>query len=630
MLVREIFATNLTVSDRPLRLRLREGMNEIQLSAELTRAAFTFVNSLLFPYTSPLEDLEPFALNERFECGLVLRVSEHDVRIRRGLAHDTVRLQIMDDEGKFRTRNQGAADVQEALARHFGLNDPYRFEVFNLGRFASVEGDVSGGLFDTQGLEESGASWSALGWDDDDDAGDDADDFGLLDRGSAQDATLGEEDVARLHEELERARAIEALDEKLQSVRTELDLALAEVDGFSDSDDELARVRQALEVTGAAGEVSDEDLRVLTNPEKQRNDMGRELTRVRTRHKKLLAKPSRVAPLYLNPAFLGGLGLSAGCTLFAVFGGMRPIALGNVATLGCALFGVLQFLKDRDDVTNRGRKRIQLEYEMTELEEKQAAYEEALNEAQNRLKVESAADIEELASQRGVLQAREAELLSERRELQQDPQYVQSSARRHRLQEQYDALQLERTGLGEIDVSSYQIEQELNALGVSGQAEGPTARSKQRSTFDGFDSRVPTFQNPFPVLQEFAADYGLYAGGSLDPTVAQLWSKMISTLMPVDGAIPELSESGSFSYIPGELDSWTNMTHESRSLAVESFSLALALRVIGRAEDAPLPILFRDAPYAHLQYAAREALRRIYATVSAHVQLVVLDPSIEA
>ena len=235
MRLREIFATNLSVSPKPVRLRCRQGLNEFALPAELGPPLIMCVRALLYPHDVEPVELEEVAGNDRFECGMVLHAGEEDFRVRRGLSPQSMRLQIVDERGRFEDLAKGLEEVSRLLSMKVGLPPGMTFEVFNLGNVAKLfTGAVSSLAAESWDVKESGLedfSWEESGLDD-------------------KGIHLNPAQITRLREEYTRAVELEAVDSRIDKLTFEIRDVDGELAVITGDDTELGDIRHRLTQMG--------------------------------------------------------------------------------------------------------------------------------------------------------------------------------------------------------------------------------------------------------------------------------------------------------------------------------------------------------------------------------------------
>ena len=619
MRVREIFATNLAAASKPVRLRCRKGLNEYAIPVPLGTAILTCVRALFYPLEVSAAELSEIAANDRFECGAIFRAASKDLRIRRGLEPNSIRLQVLDDKGKFADQDRGVEAVRYSLQQALGQSDPRLFDILNLGDVQRVVGTSN------RGLSEAGESWEMSGPSGFSDFSDFDDDLAweesdLSDKKRTP-ISLSPQQIARLRSEYTRAREIEELEEQIRGRRGELDAAERELNVITGDDSELSEIRHQLSTMVDLDEVTDEEWKFLEKPAKQLNHLERRLNVLGQRLMKLRDKSHHVEPVWRNPIFVAGTGLAVLCTLISLIGGeaLRPVALGNTLCLACTLFGVLQFYRERDELETRGEREANLEQQLLDAEEERDNYEQRLAVLRRKYNVDTAQELQERFDKREALIKRERDLLNERRDAYENQHYVAISAKRHRLQEQIDELRLERDSKGPLEQGSSQIAGELQKLGI------PLVAEDDSDLGDATVMLTPDagYACPFPYLRDMAEELGLVTGGDLlDGVTTSLWGRMLSKLLSRATPAPQISETGDFMAVSGE-SSWDDMNLSQRSLSVESLLLTILMRTIGRNDSPPLPLVMRSHPYRLLSTNEQEALREVFRTLATHLQLII-------
>ncbi len=611
MRLREIFATNLKASGKPVRLRCRQGFNEFAIPSDLGPALFTCIRSLLFPVGLNPNDIAAVASNDRFECGVVFRTGEQDMRIRRGLKADSVRLQVLDENGRFEDRHRGAEEVQTGLSEIIAVPDSFLFEILNLGNVAHVFGTK-------RPRRSQGESWELSGSNLDDDLGWEE---SSLTSSRGRPIRLSPQQSARLREEYSRAVAIEQLEQRLAKLRKELGEVERDITDITGDDSELATVRHQLSVMVETDEISKQDWETLERPDRQLKGYERRLTILGQRLMKLRDKKHTVEPVWKNLIFLAGAGLAVVCTLVSILGGpnLRPVAFGNTICFAVTLFGLLQFFKDKEEIGTRGAREDELEQQTLDAEEARDQYEQQLAMVRRKYRVENALELKELLEKRDTLAGRERSLLSARRDAYQDQHYVAVSAKRHRLQEQIDELRGERESYGNLDQSSAQIAKELQRLGVPLHAESGAADGDATVLLTSPEGAL---ESPFPYLRDMAEEMGLASHDTLDGMTTSLWGRMLSKLLDQETPAPQITDTGDVMAVAGQ-EGWDGYSLSQRWLCVESLLLAILMRSAGKSASSPLPVSFRVYPYRILSQREADALRGVYRTLAAHLQLLI-------
>lgn len=635
MRVREIFATHLSLTERPLRVQCKEGLSRIRVDAEQGEVIVRLLGAIFFPKDTKTEDLAALLGGERYECGLVLSVGEQALRVRRGVEPDSIRLQLMDTAGRFQTQYEGEEQVAEALKTYFHLEDPLLFRVFNLGEYgalAELGADIA-----PEAADGDDSEWGDLGWEEETELRVSALGPGPLGASKAlgmamrYGADAGE--IARLQTEYRFAREAEVLDGRAAEVRRELVDVQAQLDALSPQateGEELRALRQAVAEKPGSGMIRKRDWQVLSHPEEQLRERERHVAVLSQRVERLIAAPAGARPVWKNPVFGAGLVFTLVCTLVAVLGGpsLRGAALGNVLFLGFSLFGVLVFLRDQDAVFQRGLQLRSAEAELSSNQETLETYQVELAEARSRLMVASAVELRERERQRARLAELEKVVAEARRRAHEDPGYVALAARRHRLQEGLDELVARRESLGALDHSAEEIAALLTSMEAPLEPQpAPRTPSGSIGTVLGTSS-LNTF-DPFPALMRVAERVGLAVEEGLEEATLEIWEKALAPLLDEKISL-DLTRAGElFLNESEEIGVWLRLSEWQRLVCVETLVLAMALRLLDlKSEMCPAPLLFRFQPFSSLPPTKSPGLLQLYKTIGASFQVVVFDKAL--
>jgi hypothetical protein len=589
--------------------------------------------------------LAALAASSQFECGVVLDIRGRPVWVRRRLEADSTVLQVLAEGGKITTKLVGAEPVQRGLERSIGLRSLSTFDRVHLGRVTPpprhVEpkppprddpgpADPLDALLGRSGpdaSESTSAAADLLG------------EVGALDREEGgggvgtppfelpaeRSEPVDPREVKRLRSEYRRAQQVERVEEQIARLRE----ALYEVEDalkpqIADSP-ELRKLRNKLTLSPEI-EVAPDEREALANSESMQRDLERRESSIKARLERLRKTAFGLRALLVNPAFALGTALALVCTVTSLVGGpgLRIIALGNVICLAGTLTGLLQYLRERDTHADQRQERSELEKALVAVDGDRRRFERKLAAVRRKHRVESIDDLNQLEQKRRDIEAEIERLEASARDEAGAPDGRDLEAEKRELEAQIARLEAEKDVMGEAPLTSYQIAQEMNRLGVSVEEE---PASIETDPFDADEEGAPP--SPFPMLRSVAEELGQQEAGELRSESRELWARLVQALVGRDVPLPRvaLPQASDFLGIrlSSERDPWEQMTAPQRRLSVEALLLSLLLRSIGRVRPSPPPFVMRLDPFGHLPTEHAATLRDVYGKLSSRLQIILIE-----
>ncbi|MBN1946602.1 MAG: hypothetical protein JW797_13085 [Bradymonadales bacterium] len=433
---------------------------------------------------------------------------------------------------------------------------------------------------------------------------------------------MGEGQIEQLRQEYFRVRQIEQLDGKIKGIEARLAQAALSLKDLTLSDQEIQKVKDQLANLPETDQIGRQEQERLRDEPARRQQLSKRRDALTTRMAAIQAESPSPPSLARTPVFLLGMAATLICTLLSILGGirLRPVALGNLVGLTGALFGFLQFLRDRAAHQKVSARLDLLKNQLSELDTEQHGLESELAEIRRRAGVKTTEELFEVAQKRASLVQLQQQLLQRFEEQRSHPEIQKLDEIRIRLESELDALLRERGGLGECPLSCEQIAQELayHNIRISDLQQGVPAATASAPRAPP-SSAVPSLVDLYRLVEEF----GLTSRRELEDDVAGLWGRIASKLFNRPISAPRFLEGGAIQIGGQPPIHWPDLTEQEQIICRESLNLAVLVRSVGRINPSPPPIVLRFSPFEAIEGEPAQSLLEFYQKLSKHMQITI-------
>lgn len=533
MRIREIIFQGVFASSSPVRLATAPGVDRMALPRGLGAADIqALLIALFYPARMPEDIQREFAGTVEVKLAVVFEQAGQAYRLLRKNDPDSLRLQV-DEGGGFRPLATGAAETAHQLNQTIGLPSFETFAALNLWRFH---------------------------------------DDPLYQKPEFMGNEAGRREY--LIEQYRAAIHLEGLEDKIKALQAEIDTQRAALGKGAELEDKLERARAKLERLRVDG-LTEQDLALLNEKDQRFKDYDQLFERLAAEEEQERWDLERSLPEkpWTTPAF--GLSILFGLIAIGVSIGMdgpfRPVAALNVFAMGVAAWILLKYYTDLERASVHQVRMDSIKRRLNQVREEEVTYRERLNhmmihaglsdEAQLLERMEKSAQLEQ------IVQAMEERA----HEMRADPEYRAARQRIEALSAELQNRQDKRATLPHDMMSSFQLEDDLRALGVDPRRalqEDPKSQPEE----------LP--QTLFGRLKLAAEKTGQWRDGQLEPRTRKMWGKICAHILSERFKDVDLTSSGELrigEMSVDQLQMWQR-TRGSEEWSV-GLGLALALHV---------------------------------------------------
>lgn len=532
MRIREVIFQGMYGCDSPVRLATAPGLDRMALPADLSvDQVHDLLLSLFYPgRISP-------ALQRRFEEGgdiklaAVVERNGRQFRVLRKADPATLRLQVERD-GAFKPHTRGHTDTVEVLRERVGFPDFPTFAALNLWRFDDDE------LF------------------------------------SRSDATTGETE-RELIEKYRVAVRVEGLEDRIKELEVELDERREALGKGAKVEKKLEQARARLDEIDLS-DLSDEDMSLLEDKERRFEEFERQLQRLEEQEEEARDEIERELPTrpWREGVFWAGLalGLAALAVSIVFADSLRPVAAVNVVGSGLVAWVLLRYFNGLEQAAVHQARLTSIKRRLNQVREQQARFREKINHVLIHAGVESEHELYERVEKTRKLQEIIEQLEARAAEIRADESYRAAQAEIAELEEELERLTAERAELPEFVMSAFQLENDLETLGID----------PNEALEEDDDEDEAIAETTFGRLGHVARTTGQWGDDGLAEPVRKMWGKICARLLGARFKGVDLSEDDELTvgeFTSDQLEMWRR-TRSSQERLVAA-ALALALQVGG-------------------------------------------------
>ncbi|QDG49981.1 hypothetical protein FIV42_04265 [Persicimonas caeni] len=505
----------------------------MSLPSDLTTAdVHALVIALLYPSRVPSPLDEQLKQDGTIKLAVVFEQDDKEYRVLRRGKPSSLRLQ-RKGEGGYTGLAKGEDATVEALAGELGLPDFESFAALNLWRF------------------------------DDDELYDPANGAAALDERGRE-----------LVEKYRTAVRVETLEDRIKNIEGKIAEQRKQLGTGAKIEEKLEQAKAKLEQL-RLDDLSEEDLSLLSEKDERFEEFDHQLDRLIRQEederidveRKLPDRPWKV-PLFWAGLAIGvaALGVSVG-----MHDTLRQAAAVNVVGFGMVAWVLLKYFTDLERASVHQVRLESIKRRLNQVREEEVSFREQINHLLIHAGVENEEELFVRVEKTSKLEQIIEQLEAKATEARRDPTYKAAAATIAELEEELEDLEAERTLLPEFVMSTFQLENDLQSLGI----EPADALSDDE---DDEPEEVP--QTAFGRLKLAAERTGQWTASGLQSRTRKMWGKICGHVLGNRFKGVELSPEGDLrvrDLSDDKLEMWRR-TRSSEERIVKA-ALALALHV---------------------------------------------------
>lgn len=597
MQLREVIFQGVLGYDKPVRLSLETELTQLALPRGVRAEQMQDVLlSLLYPRYLSAQQREVVSHDAAATIVLVLADARGDrYRLVREGDVWALRLQREQSGGAFQDVVRGAEAVEKALAELLKMPDIGVFLALNLWRFEEPPAAVNRSLMRSRDPR-----------------------------------------VPELLAMYQQALEVESVEDSIQSLEQGVAQAQRALGEYAEVADKLERAREKM-ASMRLPDISQEELEVLRTKEAQLDEYDQQIGRLLSeedaeRRQIELNVPEKP---YRSSLFLLGVAIGVTAIVVSVLfpQTLCMASMVNVLGAGMVCSALLAYFNELGRASVHQVRLESIRRRLNQVREEQIDFLERIDHILIHAGVR---DPEELASQiprKEKLQSVIERLEAQMKQLQSNPQYRKGREEAEQMQQQLKVLQKRRAELPDFVMNSYQLENDLQSLGVepadirvlleelSGERAGQAEASMMGEASDSADEAKTMFQR----LREVAEQVGLWNGGQLDSVAHKMWARICGHVLSERFAEVSLASDGALR-IGGLTAEQMQMWSRTRSAEERAVAVALALALHVNADEVRaglLRLLWLRDPGQELTAGHAEKFESVFRSASKKSQIVI-------
>ena len=587
MRLRELIFQGVLGADRPCRLRPEGTLAQLELPQDVTVGdVHDLLVACLFPKHLTEDCRQRLQFGDSVKLAAVLETGDSGpvFRIIRRSAADSVRLQ-RKASGGYEDLVSGASDVQSALRNKLKLPRLRVFFPLNLWRFSADEVPAPA----------AGAQY-----------GDDP-------------------QIPEVVDQYLTALEVESVEDELKSIEQNIEESEQALGEGRKLEKKIERAQEKLDDIDVDA-VSEEDIEFLNNKEDRLDEFETEFDRLRSQEDEELEKIHDLLPgtPLRSPVFWAGIAVAlvAIVASFIFHESYRILALGSIPGWAVAGFDLLHYYNNRGRASLRKVRLNSIRRRLNQVREQEILFRDRVEHMLMHAGVDDEMELlQRLPKARKLREAIE-QLEDELRSIEGDPQYRKARSELDSLRARRRQLQERRQEMPDFVMNSFQLEQDLEELGV----DPDEVRQKGR---DG-DGDTVEFDSPFKWLRAVAQWTDQWDGSGLVDSARSTWSKICGHVLGDRFDDVDLTADGGLE-VGSLTDEQRELWQKTRTAEVQAVvaALALALHVDGRRrqpEQTPGSVWI-GPPEERMTSGHAENFKSVFRSAAKQSQIVICEPS---
>lgn len=567
----------------PVRLSAREALARLRMpsSVELEEAHLLLV-ALFYPSQMSAEQRQLVEYGQEVKLAATFTVADRDWRMLRRDTDASMRLQLREG-GQWADVTQGAETIEPLLRDKLRFAPFEVFWALNLWRFD-----------EPLPVPVEGLQLEAL-----------------------------EPRIRDIVLRYRRALDIEALDDEIQRQEQRVEEARERLGEGARLEEKLEQARARYDEI-AITELSEDDLTLLHERDERLEELSRQVDRLVEEEEVAREALDETLPdkPWRDQIFWAGLALALGALAVSVamHETMRPIAAANVLGFGMTAWAMLRYYTDMERAGVHIVRLDSIKRRLNQVRDEQVAFQERVGHLLIHGGVEDEAELNERVDKSGRL----AEIIERMEEqlgkLTSKPAYQAARRELEEVLEELDEIRARREDKGDNRTSSYQLENDLKALGIDpGEALEALAWEDEEPEPEPYD------RDELTRLHEIARRVGLLRADRLDSRVIKMWSRICGHVLGERFSGISLDEAGEL-IVEGltdeQLEMWARTRPREMQLVASGLALSLLINLPSRVGG--LTTLFVPDPVPSLSSEQGDRLDDVLESASRKAQLLLL------
>lgn len=567
----------------PVRIDARDRFIESELPSSVDfEDANKLLLALFFPSRLDEESRRQVEMGQDVKIAATFEAMDRTWRILRRDSDDSLRLQ-MREQGAYRDVGEGPR-VEELLQDKLRFPPYAVFQLLNLWKFDEPLPPEQGGPFRLDALDSR-----------------------------ARDIVL----------RYKRAVEIEEADDVIQKLTQRAEQARQRLGEGAKLEEKLEKARERHEEIAVA-ELSDEELELLQGRDERLKEFEAQILRLEREEEDARYEVDEALPdkPWKNQLFWAGLALGIGALAISIAmrDTMRPIAAANVIGFGMTAWALLRYFTDMERASVHLVRLDSIKRRLNQVREEQVSFTERVGHLMIHAGVEDEAEFNERFEKSNRLAEIIEKMERQLSKLQAKPAYQEARRELDEILEELEAARARREEMGTNMMSSYQLENDLQELGID-----PNEALEALESGEEEPEPEPYDRDEFTRLHEIARRCGLAGDGGLDPRVARMWSKICAHVIGARFKRVELSNEGELRVAdlkPEQIEMWANTRPSEVRIVAQGLATALLVNLPSKVGS--MPCIFVPDPGAELSSEQAARLREVLRSATKKSQVILL------
>lgn len=580
MLLRELIFQDLFGVSRPVRLEVSGQITAMALPPGVTSEHIQdLLLSVLYPKDTPHSIRMELARSDEAKIAALFEHRKRIYRVLRQADAETLRLQVKESAG-WRDLAVGSLGVDDRLAQSLGRPDFDVFWAINLWRFERDPAEAT--AFDIEAVDPK-----------------------------IRDVIL----------KYRLAVAVERVEDEIKSTEGRIQERSKELGQGAALEEKLRKAKEKL-VDIEVSELSDADLELLKQKDTLIGDFDLQLQRLEEqedteRHQIELVLPDK--PIR-SPYFWGGLVAGVAAVVAAALDpGIRWVALTDVVGFGVVAWTVFTYFEGMERASVHQVRLESIKRRINQVREELVSTQERINHVLIHAGVRDAKEMSERVAKADQLREMIDKMQRRVEELRRDAGYMAAFDDVEKQRKRLAELQAERRELPQDTLSSFQLENDLESMGIEPQLvleERPSSSAAEESG------------NPIARLIEAAQSTGQWDSVELYPKTRKMWGKICGHMLGDKFSDVSLTDNGNLrigQLDPEQIDLWRRTRPSEYEVLLRSFAIALQVGADERSRRGVFESIVIGDPAQYLTAVQVKKLQDVFASAAQKSEIVILS-----
>ncbi|MBA2661685.1 MAG: hypothetical protein H0U74_05280 [Bradymonadaceae bacterium] len=421
-----------------------------------------------------------------------------------------------------------------------------------------------------------------------------------------------------------QAVEVETIEDAVKSLEFEVEGAQKALGDFADVEQKLALAREKLAEI-ALPDLLPEEIELLRNKDEQLEEFDQQVGRLLAEEDAERRQIELLVPdkPYRNPIFWVGACMAVVAVGVSIASpeSLCMASMANVIGAGVAAFVLLQYFNNLGRASVHQVRLESIKRRLNQVREEQIYFLEKIDHALIHAGVDDEQEIHKRVPKVARLREMIVRLEEQYNLLQSNPQHRKARAEADLMVRELKRLQKRRIELPSFVMSSYQLETDLESMGV----DPNEVRDGVEEVAKELAQVVEEELTPFQRLRRVAEMTGLWSARGLEVTTQKMWAKICSHVLSERFADVSLSDDGQLhigSLTAEQLEMWSR----TRSSEVRAVIAALALAMQVNADSASAGLfraLWINDPVQELTPAHATKFESVFRSAAKKSQIVI-------